>query len=105
MKTITELNASKVPLVVIDKKLNGLDNVVLFPKKVEKAKKIIEKIGLPKQKLHNQANENQIPEPDFIGGLSSLTKEKEMALSKYFAKKERSLFKKYYILQRKNLAT
>jgi hypothetical protein len=53
MKTIAELNASKVPLVIIDKKLNRLDDVVLFPKKVEKAKKIIEKIGLPKQKVHN----------------------------------------------------
>jgi hypothetical protein len=50
MKTIAELNASKVPLVIIDKRLNSLDDVVLFPDKVEKAKKIIEKIGLPKQK-------------------------------------------------------
>jgi hypothetical protein len=53
MKTISELNASKIPLVIIDKKLNSLDNVVLFPKKVEMAKKIIDKIGLPKQKHHN----------------------------------------------------
>jgi hypothetical protein len=52
-RKITSLNNLKVPLVIIDKKLNRLDDVVLFPKKVEKAKKIIDKIGLPKQKLHN----------------------------------------------------
>jgi hypothetical protein len=50
MKTISELNSSKIPLVIIDKRLNSLDDAVLFPKKVEKAKKTIEKIGLPKQK-------------------------------------------------------
>ncbi len=50
MKTIEELNASKIPLVIIDKRLNSLDDVVLFPEKVEKAKKIIEKTGLPLQK-------------------------------------------------------
>jgi hypothetical protein len=48
MKTIAELNKSKVPLVIIDKKLNVLDSIVLFPKKVQKAKEIIKKIGLPK---------------------------------------------------------
>lgn len=53
MKTIADLNASKIPLVIIDKKLNSLDDVVLFPRKVEKAKKIIEKIGLPKQKQYS----------------------------------------------------
>lgn len=50
MKTIAELNASKIPLVIIDKRLNSLDDVVLFPEKVEKAKKIIERTGLPLQK-------------------------------------------------------
>lgn len=53
MKTIKELNASKVPLVIIDKKLNNLDNVILFPEKVKAAKQIITKIGLPKQKHYN----------------------------------------------------
>jgi hypothetical protein len=51
MKTITELNSSKVPLVIIDERLNKLDDIILFPKKVEKAKEIINKIGLPKTKV------------------------------------------------------
>jgi hypothetical protein len=54
MKTIAELNASKIPLVIIDKRLNSLDDVVLFPEKVEQAKKIIGKIGLPKRKYDSQ---------------------------------------------------
>ena len=49
MKSIEELNNSKIPLVIIDKRLNDLDNFVLFPEKVEQAKRIISKIGLPKQ--------------------------------------------------------
>ncbi|MEO6356770.1 MAG: hypothetical protein ABIU77_03720 [Ferruginibacter sp.] len=49
MKTIAELNASKVPLVIIDKRLDSLDKIVLFPEKVAKAKKTIAKIGLPKK--------------------------------------------------------
>ena len=47
MKTIEELNKSKVPIVIIDKSLDKFDKVVLFPEKVEKARKTIEKIGLP----------------------------------------------------------
>jgi hypothetical protein len=46
-RKIATLNNIKKPIVIIDKKLNGLDKVVLFPEKVEKAKKAIEKIGLP----------------------------------------------------------
>ena len=49
MKTIEELNASKVPIVIIDKSLDKLDEVVLFPKKVKKANETIAKIGLPKK--------------------------------------------------------
>jgi hypothetical protein len=47
MKNILELNEKKIPVVRIDKSLNKYDNVVLFPKKVEKAKKDFEKFGLP----------------------------------------------------------
>jgi hypothetical protein len=47
MKTITELNASKVPLVIIDSELNKLKDVVLFPEKVEKAKLAIARLGIP----------------------------------------------------------
>jgi hypothetical protein len=49
MKTITELNTSKVPVVIIDKRLDNLDKVVLFPKKVDKAKETLNRIGLPKE--------------------------------------------------------
>lgn len=50
MKSILELNEKKVPVVQIDKRLNKYDNVVLFPEKVEKAKEMLETIGLPNQK-------------------------------------------------------
>ncbi|WP_299289166.1 hypothetical protein [uncultured Mucilaginibacter sp.] len=49
MKTIEELNTSKVPIVIIDKSLDELNDVVLFPEKVEKAKEVIAKVGLPKK--------------------------------------------------------
>jgi hypothetical protein len=35
-----------------------------------------------------------ITEPDFTGGQGSLTKEEELALSKYFAKKGKAVVKK-----------
>lgn len=54
MKTIEELNNSKVPIVIIDKSLDKLDNVMLFPEKVEKAKETIAKIGLPKKSGHSR---------------------------------------------------
>jgi hypothetical protein len=50
MKTIKELNESKVPIVKLDRLLDKLNNVVLFPEKLKKAKEIIGKIGLPKKK-------------------------------------------------------
>ena len=53
MKTISQLNESKVPLVIIDKELNKLKNVILFPEKVEKAKKDIARLGLPKDHIRN----------------------------------------------------
>lgn len=48
MKKITELNDKKVPVVRIDKSLNKYEKVVLFPKKVAKANKMLKEIGLPK---------------------------------------------------------
>ena len=48
MKKITELNDKKVPVVRIDKALNKYEKVVLFPKKVAKANKMLKEIGLPK---------------------------------------------------------
>jgi len=50
MNSIKEINASNIPLVIIDKRLNALDKTILFPKKVEEAKNFIEKFGLPKVK-------------------------------------------------------
>ena len=50
MKNVTELNNSKVPLVIIDKRLDELNKVVLFPEKVANAKNVIAKVGLPKKK-------------------------------------------------------
>lgn len=47
MKSIAELNEKKIPIVRIDKSLNKYDNIILFPEKVEKAKKDFEKFGLP----------------------------------------------------------
>ena len=46
---IEELNTGKVPIVIPDKSLDKLDDVLLFPEKVEKAKETIAKIGLPKK--------------------------------------------------------
>ena len=54
MKSIEELNNSKVPIVIIDKSLDKLDTVVLFPDKVKKARETIAKIGLPKKKPHSR---------------------------------------------------
>ena len=50
MKSILELNEKKLPVVRIDKSLNKYSNVVLFPEKVEKARKAFEKFGVPNVK-------------------------------------------------------
>lgn len=41
MKSILELNETKVPAVRMDSSLNKYDDVVLFPKKLEKANKML----------------------------------------------------------------
>lgn len=56
MKTIAELNASKVPLVIIDPELNKLKDVILFPEKVEKAKLAIARLGIPGKPAHLTKN-------------------------------------------------
>ncbi|MDP2338651.1 MAG: hypothetical protein Q8N05_19820 [Bacteroidota bacterium] len=45
-----EFNTRKKPIVLIDKSLDFFNDKVLFPKKVEKANKMLKKIGLPKMK-------------------------------------------------------
>jgi len=49
MKIIKDLNARKTPIVKIDKTLNRLDDVVLFPEKLEKANEMLRTVGIPKQ--------------------------------------------------------
>ena len=50
MKTIDQLNKSKVPVIVFDKKLEELRDKVLFPEKLAKANEILSKVGIPKTK-------------------------------------------------------
>ena len=45
---IDQLNQSKVPIIVFDKKLEKLRGKVLFPDKLKKANEILAKTGLPK---------------------------------------------------------
>ena len=45
---IEQLNESKVPVIVFDKKLEKLRGKVLFPEKLKKANEILAKTGLPK---------------------------------------------------------
>ena len=45
--TIDQLNQSKVPIIVFDKKLEEFKGKVLFPEKLKKANEILAKAGLP----------------------------------------------------------
>jgi len=47
---IEELNQSKVPIIVLDKKLEQFRGKVLFPEKLKKANEILAKTDLPKLK-------------------------------------------------------
>jgi hypothetical protein len=47
---IDELNQSKVPIIVFDKKLEKFRGKVLFPEKLARANEILAKTGLPKIK-------------------------------------------------------
>lgn len=47
-KKIEELNNSKTPIIVIDKKLGRPKGETLFPEKLARANEIIAKYGLPK---------------------------------------------------------
>ena len=50
MKKIEELNDSKIPIIVIDKKLERFKGQTLFPEKLARANEIIAKYGLPEIK-------------------------------------------------------
>jgi len=49
MNKIEELNNSKIPVIVFDKKLEKFRNKVLFPQKLVKAHEILSRVGLPKK--------------------------------------------------------
>ena len=62
MKSIEELNKSRLPIVKINKKLNVYDDMPLFQDKVEEANATLKRVGLPKMPLDNQdivVSENQ----------------------------------------------
>ena len=46
--TIEQLNNSKVPIIVFDKKLEQFRGKTLFPEKLAKANEVLKRIGLPK---------------------------------------------------------
>ena len=49
--TIDQLNQSKVPIIVFDKKLEEFKGKVLFPEKLKRANEILAKAGLPKVEM------------------------------------------------------
>jgi hypothetical protein len=53
MKTIQELNKSKVPIVAIDPSLGKYRDKTPFPEKLEKANKMLKKAKLPNKKHRN----------------------------------------------------
>ncbi len=48
--TVEQLNNSKIPIIVFDKKLEQFRGKILFPEKLAKANEILAKVGLPKVK-------------------------------------------------------
>lgn len=48
--TIDELNKSKVPVIVFDKRLEQFRDKVLFPEKLAKANEVLANAGLPKRR-------------------------------------------------------
>ncbi len=46
--TIKQLNKSKLPIIIIDKKLEKFRGKTLFPEKLARANEILAKAGLPK---------------------------------------------------------
>ncbi len=58
--TIEELNLSKVPIIIFDKKLDEFSDKVLFPEKLAKSKEILAKGGLPQRKNKITASNTNI---------------------------------------------
>lgn len=59
MKTVTKLGTIGAPIITINPELDKYDDVVLFPEKVEKAKEIIARAGLPNLK-RQEANRGEV---------------------------------------------
>ena len=57
-RTVSEIKKRKTPTVRIDNTLNKYDDKILFPNKLEKANEMLRKIGLPKQWI-TMDNNNQ----------------------------------------------
>jgi len=49
MKTVEDLNKRKTPIVTIDQSLEKYKDKILFPKKLEKANKMLKTAKLPKK--------------------------------------------------------
>lgn len=64
---IEQLNNSKVPIIVFDKKLEQFRGKTLFPEKLEKANEILAKAGLPKRRNKTTPNIS-------FGGIGALHK-------------------------------
>ena len=45
---IKEINKGKTPIIPIDRSLDKYENIILFPKKLEKANQMLRKIGISK---------------------------------------------------------
>lgn len=50
MKALNEISNQKIPLVAIDKSLDKYQDQVMFPKKLEKANKVLSTAKLPKKR-------------------------------------------------------
>jgi hypothetical protein len=53
MKTVKELNSSKVPIVRIDPSLDQYRDKVLFPEKLASANEMLKNARLPKKKYRS----------------------------------------------------
>lgn len=66
MKSIEELNKSRLPIVKINKKLNIYDDMALFQDKVNEANATLKRVGLPKMPLSSHENENSENQTIFL---------------------------------------
>ncbi len=53
MKTINDISNQNIPLVAIDKSLDKLRDKIMFPKKLEKANRVLSSAKLPNKRPHS----------------------------------------------------